>query len=225
MQIQELRTRRLIAAAMAVLVAAPSGFGAPEQQQPSQPTAATAQPVATLPTVQSLKVVAMAGKEERNDLKTGVMAPLVVQVLDQNLRPVEGAQVVFRFPLSGPSAYFPGNKNSQTTSTNADGQAAATGWIANRQVGHFEVRVNASRRNETGEAIIGMWNVASVAPDEKVRAKHWYSSKWGKIAIIAGAGAGIAAGILLTRGGGGNGSGSNGTVTGTPGTPTVGGPR
>ncbi len=52
----------------------------------------------------------LAGNGEMNDLERRVMAPLVVQVLDQNDRPMEGAEVVFRFPISGPGATFTGWK-------------------------------------------------------------------------------------------------------------------
>ena len=61
----------------------------------------------------------LAGSGEMNDLERRVMAPLVVQVLDQNDRPMEGAEVVFRFPLNGPGATFPGGKNSVIVRTNA----------------------------------------------------------------------------------------------------------
>ncbi len=53
------------------------------------------------------------------------MAPLVVQIVDQNERPMEGADVVFRFPLNGPSATFAGGKSSVAVRTNGTGQAAA----------------------------------------------------------------------------------------------------
>src|ERR1700732_4786532 len=89
-------------------------------QQSTQPTAqpAAATPMAPLPMIKSLKVTALAGNKDVNDLERGLMAPLVVQVLDQNDRPVEGAEVVFRFPLNGPGATFRGGNNSQTVHTN-----------------------------------------------------------------------------------------------------------
>src|ERR1700674_4514770 len=71
-------------------------------------------PVAQGQTIQNLKVVPLAGNRENNDLERRVMAPLVVQVLDQDKRPVEGAAVVFQFPSSGPGATFPNQQNSKT---------------------------------------------------------------------------------------------------------------
>src|SRR5271155_3599823 len=89
----------------------------PPQTPPATPTKA----MASLPIVKNLKILALSGNGEMNDLERRVMAPLVVQILDQNDRPVEGAEVVFRFPLNGPGATFPGGKTSVTIRTNAGG--------------------------------------------------------------------------------------------------------
>ena len=138
------------------------------------------EPATALPTIQSLRVIPLAGDGEMNDLKSKVMAPVVVQVLDQSSRPVEGADVVFRFPLEGPSAAYPDNQNSQRARTNADGQAAATGWMANSQVGEFQVRATASRGNEFGEAVITMINVADIMSEPRRSGRRrWWKSRGG----------------------------------------------
>lgn len=188
------------------------------------PTVAAQSQAPTLPvgqpsTIQSLKVIPLAGDGETNDLQRGVMAPLVVQVLDQESRPVEGADVTFRFPLTGPGVIFPDQKNSTTTRTNADGQASATGWTANSTVGRFQVQVTASRGNELGTAVVFMTNVTSITEEGKKKRKSLWSSKWTKIGVIAGAAAIVAVVILATRN---NGSGTT-TITAVPGFPTIGG--
>lgn len=181
-------------------------------------TPAAPQPVGQLPMTQSLKILPLAGNNEQNDLQRRLMAPLVVQVLDQNSRPVEGAQVTFRFPITGPGAVFAGGKNAQTFGSNADGQVAATGWVANSEVGRFPVKVTAILRNEMGEATLYLENV-TVRGDERAKAKKSiWANKWTWIAI-AGAAGGAAAGILATRG---NGGGSSAVII-APGNPTVGG--
>jgi hypothetical protein len=183
------------------------------------PASGGAQPMAQLPMTQSLKILPLAGNNEQNDLQRRVMAPLVVQVLDQNSRPVEGAQVTFRFPVSGPAAAFAGGKNSQTFVTNADGQVAATGWIANGETGRYPVKVTAVRRNEMGEATLYLENVTTISNVERAKAKKSiWTNKWTWI-VIAGAAGGAAGGILATRG---NGGGSSAVVI-SPGNPTVGG--
>jgi len=197
---------------------------APQTSTPTQPPAAAApaQPVPQPPVEQSLKILVLAGNGELNDLERRVMAPLVVQVLDQNDRPVEGAQVVFRFPLNGPGATFPGGKPSLTVRTNGNGQAPALNWMANGQVGTFQVHVNASYGNQIGEMTFPMSNVTRVTEqDRKVKHESLWSHRWFKVAVIGGAALAIGLGVYLgTRGGSKSGS----TVTINPGSPGVGPP-
>ncbi len=193
---------------------------------PAQPPAAQVPAPAAL--AQGLKVEALAGKGEANDLQRRVMAPLVVEVLDQDDRPVEGAEVIFRFPLNGPGATFPDGKTSRTVRTNGQGQAAAMNWVANNQTGNFEVHVTATYGNQTGEINVPMSNVTRVT-DEGARTapKHggWWSPTWVKIAIVGGTAALVAGVVLATRGGGSGGGSSSPTITITPGSPTIGGPH
>jgi len=211
--------QRWLAPFVAMLLAWPTCAAG---QQPA--TAPPEKPMAPLPTVNSLRVTALAGEGEMNDLERRVMAPLVVQVIDQNDRPVEGADVVFRFPLKGPGAVFADQKTSKTVKTNGQGQAAALGWMANGELGKFQVHVTAAYGNQIGETTVSMTNVERLAKDARTyrtKQHHWYSSKWVKIGLIAG-GAGAAAGIILaTRGGGA----STHTITISPGSPTVGAPH
>ncbi|HLG99541.1 MAG TPA: hypothetical protein VKX49_24755 [Bryobacteraceae bacterium] len=207
---------------------------AAQQQQESSAAPQSAQPQAPLqpaplPTVEGLKVIPLAGKDESNDVARKVMAPLVVEILDQNDRPVEGAEVVFRFPLQGPGAAFPGGRTSQTVRSNGQGEAAATGWMANSQEGRFDVHVSASYGNQIGQTTVSMVNATKVARTTSTvlgpgSEKHgnWLSPTWVKVAVAAG-GAALVVGILLaTRGGS---KSSQPTITISPGTPSVGGPH
>jgi len=196
--------------------------------QAAPPAPAAAQAPAT---VEDLKVIALAGKDEVNDIQRRVMAPLVVQVLDQNDRPVQNAEVVFRFPLQGPGAAFPGGKTTLTAHTNGQGQVAAMNWMANNETGRFEIHVSASYGNEVGSLVIPMSNSNNV-PAQKIGVgatttseKHHgvFSSKWAKIALIGGAAA-VGVGVFLATRGGSKGSGGS-TVTISPGSPSVGGPH
>lgn len=204
-----------IAQVLSIFLALPTVAGA---QQPAAPASAPM-------TMQSLKVIALAGNGESNDLERHVMAPLVVDVLDLQDRPVEGAEVVFRFPLRGPSAVFADQKTAKTVRTNAQGEAAAVGWTANNEVGSFQVHVTASFGNQIGETTITMFNATRVRDTELNRTaarKSRWSSKWVRIGLVAGA-AGLAAGIVLaTRGG--SSAAKTSTITVNAGSPSVGGP-
>jgi hypothetical protein len=225
--------RRWLPQALAVLlvvaqIQAAEQVAAPPQapaQQAATPPATPPQTPAQLPVEQSLKVRVLAGNGEMNDLEKHVMAPLVVQVVDQNERPMDGADVVFRFPISGPSATFPGGKASVTVRTNGTGQAPALNWMANGQVGAFEVHVNATYGNQVGETTVSMSNVAHIVNQGKRAGSHesLWSHRWFKVAVIGGAALAVGLGVYFgTRGGG---SKSGPTVTISPGgTPGVGAP-
>lgn len=201
---------------------------APPQTPPQAPSPAAAPaaaqpiPAAQLPVEESLKIRVLAGNDEMNDLQRHVMAPLVVQVEDQNDRPMDGAEVVFRFPINGPTAIFAGGKSSATVRTNSVGQAAATNWMANGQAGTFEVHVNATYGNQIGEATLKMTNVTRIEAAQKTsKRKSLWSHTWVKVAVIGGAALAVGLGVYLgTRGGGKSGN----TVGISPGTVTVAGP-
>jgi len=201
--------------------AAPAPQNPPVANQPA-PTP----PMAQLPIVKNLKILVLSGNGEMNDLERRVMSPLVVQVLDQNDRPVEGAEVVFRFPVSGPGASFTGGKASQSVRSNGTGEAAAMNWMANNQVGTFEVHVTATYGNEQGETTVKMQNVTRIVEGATGHGKqsHWYSPTWVKIALV-GVAAGAVAGIVLATRGGGKSAASTNPITITPGSPTVGAPH
>jgi hypothetical protein len=183
---------------------------------PASALAQAAQPT-TLPVTQSLKVLPLVGNNGVNDLERGVMTPLAVQILDQNDVPVDGAVVVFRFPITGPSATFADSQSTQTVRTGANGQARATGWTANTQVGTFVVQVTATRGTEQGIGRVTISNVPRILPISELPKKRWWTSKWAKIAYVAAAGS-IATAIVLSRT-------SKTSLPGAAGIPTIGGPQ
>src|SRR5690242_1371414 len=94
---------RCLALFLAIVLLLPGGALAQDPPPPAQAPAPQAappaplKPMAPLPTIKDLKVIPLAGDGEMNDLERKVMAPLVIEVLDQNDKPVESADVVFRF--------------------------------------------------------------------------------------------------------------------------------
>ena len=204
----------------------PPATSQPAPVPPQTPANAPAKPMAPLPVIKNLKLLVLAGNGEMNDLERRVMASLVVQVLDQNDRPVEGAEVVFRFPLNGPGAAFTGGKTSQTVRTTGTGEAAAVNWMANGEVGAFEVHVTATYGNEVGETTVKMSNVTRIVESARKGSKqaHWYSPTWVKIAVIGGVAGAVAGIFLATRGGSHSSTSGTVPITVTPGSPTVGHP-
>jgi hypothetical protein len=202
------RINRGTALAMATLLALPVTM-----------VAQTPPALASAPQTQTLRILTLAGNNAVNDIENQVMAPLAVQILDRDDQPVEGASVIFRFPISGPSATFADQQTAQTVRTTANGQARATGWTANTQVGAFVVQVTATRGTDQALTTITMNNVPRILPTKEQPKKRWWTSKWAKIAYI-GAGAAIATGIAMHSRGAGD-----VTIQGTVGAPTIGGPQ
>jgi hypothetical protein len=178
----------------------------------------------------SLKIVVIQGEGARNNIALGATQQLIVQVRDENDKPVAGASVTFYSPERGPGGSFFGAYNKLTVSTNEQGNAAATSFQPNLLEGPFQIRVIASLDNRMGEGVINQSNFlqTNVLPTEtgspgliaRLRSVK-VSPRTKKIAVIT-AGALIAL-IVTTRGGD-----TPAPVPGTsiiPGTISVGAPR
>jgi hypothetical protein len=188
--------------------------------QTQQPTGTTSQQRRN----QSLKIFVLQGEGAINDIRTGASTAPVIEVRDQNDQPVEGATVTFELPSSGPSALLQNGKLNLTTRTNAQGQAGATGFIANDQTGQFKIKVAVSFGTQSAATVITQTNstrqFALSSRKQKGISKKWW--------ILAGAVAAGAAtgGVLATRGG----STAvvalpTATITPFPGPVVVGGPK
>jgi hypothetical protein len=161
-----------------------------------------------------LRLLVLEGDGAVNDIQTGRATPPIVEVRDAYGVSVEGAEVTFELPDSGPGATFPGDRRSLTVSTNHQGQAAATGFAPNGVPGNFRIRVVARHLGQAAAAEISQSNSVGEYLRRPVR-RSWIA-RWWKPIVIAGGGA--AAVFFLTRG-------SNPVVTATPGPMVIGGPR
>ncbi len=167
-----------------------------------------------------LKIFVLEGAGATNSLVTQEPSMVVVEVRDQNDRPVEGADVTFELPSTGPGGTFAGGSFVRTTRTNAQGQAGVT-YAPNPQVGRFDLKVSAKLGDRTGGAVIHQaTGIGTPATDERRRAGKLGGKK---LALIVGAAAAAGVAILLvTRGS--SSSATPPTITLTPGTPTFGSP-
>ena len=163
-----------------------------------------------------LNLVVVEGNDVINNIKQRTSRETIVQVEDENHRPVAGAAVVFLLPDSGPGGTFAGGSKTATVLTNAQGRAVMPRMTPNQLTGQYQIRVNASFRGQQASATISQQNVAAVAG---AAAAGGISTKL--ILIIAGvAAAGATAGaIAATRGGT-----PSGTIT-QAGAASVAGPR
>jgi hypothetical protein len=196
------------------LVMAP-GLNAQAPASTTQLPAQTAQPAAS-----KIHVDILEGDGQIINIKARVNPAPVVQVVDDQNQPIQGALVVFFLPSQGPGGTFPDGSRNLTVSTDRNGHATAAGIVPNTQTGQFSIRASASYQGQTASADITQVNVSGISASGTggggLSAKAWIL-----IGVVAGAAVG---GVLAARSAGGSGSstaGNTGIVI-TAGTPTVG---
>lgn len=167
-----------------------------------------------------LRITIVEGDEAILNVRQRVSREAIIQVEDENRRPVAGALVTLTAPRDGASAIFSNGLNNITLTTDDAGRVVVRGIRPNSAQGKYSIRVNAVKDGMRGTAQIQMSNVALAAAAGGISAKV--------VAILLIAGAGAAAGaVAVTRNGNGAApaAGVATPIRITPGTPTVGPPR
>ncbi|MCU1339251.1 MAG: hypothetical protein JWO19_4832 [Bryobacterales bacterium] len=172
--------------------------------------------------VTGLSITIVEGEGAINNVRQRVNREPIVQVEDENHKPVAGAVVVFLLPGQGASGTFPDGSRMLMTVTDNQGRAAARGIRPNNQSGPMQIRVTASFQGLTASSVITQTNAAGAAAASGAGLST--AAKW---AIILGIAGGAAAGgiVAATHGGGSGTPAATGPIVITPGTPTVGGPQ
>ena len=174
----------------------------------------------------SIELAVVQGEGALNGLGQRATQEPIVEVRDQNKRPLTGAVVVFTLPTQGASGEFGKSSKTLTVLTDDGGRAVATGLRVNKIPGKLEIHVNASYKGQTTRLMITQFNMAG--PGGKAKG----GGGSGKIVLIlALVGAAAAGGVVAGTRRNGN-SSSTGTpppATNTPigiaaGTGTVGPP-
>ncbi|MGH9719621.1 MAG: carboxypeptidase-like regulatory domain-containing protein [Bryobacteraceae bacterium] len=159
------------------------------------------------PEAPRLRIVIVEGDGAVNNVRQRVAREPIVEVHDENDRPVAGAVVVFTLPERGASASFLNGSKFLTVVADENGRAVARGLQPNSVAGDYEIRVSASHQGKTGNGVIRQTNAAAAG------------IATGKlIAILAAVGGGVVAGVLAATGGKGSSSSSSsgGGVTTPP---------
>ena len=136
-----------------------------------------------------LKIIPVAGEGAINNIEKRVIVEPIVEVQDDQGRPIEGAKVEFRCPTSGPSATFFGASPALTVETDAAGRARANGMSPNAEEGTFAVQITATHEGRTATAMMTQTN--AIAPGSPAAKKSIFG--WRLLAVI---GAGVAAGVV-----------------------------
>ena len=114
-------------------------------------------------TAGKLDIVVIEGEGAINNLKQGLTREPIVEVRDENDKPVGGALVTFTLPGNGAGGAFGGGAQTLTVTTDAQGRAVASGFRPNSHSGSFKMRVRAQSQGRTAAKEIAMKNVASAA--------------------------------------------------------------
>jgi hypothetical protein len=144
-----------------------------------------------IPPGQRLRIIALEGNGAINHIPTQTVTVPIIEVRDENDRPVEGARVVFTAPASGPGATFQGGQNTYTGVTDFRGQLAAAGYTINDRPGRFLIRISALYEDRTGQLTISQTNSMDQLPPEIGGTKRSGKLKWILLGVAAGAGAGL----------------------------------
>jgi hypothetical protein len=173
--------------------------------------------------ITGLSITIVEGEGAINNVRQRVNREPIVQVEDNNRKPVAGAVVVFLLPDSGPSGTFTDGSRMLMTVTDNQGRASARGIRPNAQSGPMVIRVTASFQGLTASSVITQTNAAAAAAASSAGLST--AAKWAIILGIAGGAA--AAGIVIATHGGSRtpGTSTPPPIVITPGTPTVGGPQ
>lgn len=166
--------------------------------------------------IKALNIVIIEGEGAINNVRQRVAREPIVEVTDENKKPVAGALVTFMLPGNGPSGVFANGTNSFTVATDNAGRAVARGLRLNGQPGQVPVRVSASHQGLTASTSFSMSSAAVAAAAGIGIAKL--------LIILAVTGAAVTAGAVAINQSGGT-AAVPPSIGVTPGTPTVGPPR
>ena len=156
------------------------------------------------PAPSALRIVVLEGEDAVNIIQQKTAVRPLVEVRDRNNLPVAGATVTFTIGGGQPAA-FAGGLQTLTVTTNALGQAAASGLNA-LSSGAFQIQVRAEYQGQLATTSISQTNFATAAAAAK-----------------AGGASGVVGSAVGAAGGAGGGGGMSGTTIGIIGAAVGGG--
>jgi|SRR5215471_4960495 len=170
-----------------------------------------------------LNLVVIEGDGAINNIRQRTAREPIVEVQDQNHKPVAGAVVTFTLPGRGASGVFANGSQTLTVTADQQGRAIARGLRPNTVKGQVQIHVNASFQGQVAVATITQTN-AIIGAVAGTAAAGAISGKL--IAVLAVVGAAAAGGTVYatTRGGNSNSTTAPPTTI-SPGGGTVAPPR
>lgn len=169
-----------------------------------------------------LNLVIVEGDGAINNIRQRTAREPIVQVEDENHKPVAGAAVLFLLPGRGAGGTFADGSHSLSVVTDSQGRAVAHGLRVSNVKGQFQINVTATHNGMTARNVITQTNVAGGGGSA---ASAGVSTKMIVIIAIAAAAAAGGAYYATHSGGSGNGSPAAASTSITAGTGSVGPPK
>ncbi len=166
-----------------------------------------------------LQITILDGDDAMNNIRQRTAREPIVQVEDENHKPVAGAVVVFLLPNDGAGGTFPGGARTLTATTDSKGQAVARGLRPNHTAGKYQIRVQASHEGKSAQATINQTNLAVAASAAGSSA----IPKWVSFLVVGAVAATVV--TVSAHGGGAGSSPTNVPVAVIPGAGSIGAPR
>ena len=170
-----------------------------------------------------LNLVIVEGEGAINNIHQRTTREAIVQVQDENHKPIAGASVIFLLPSQGAGGQFANGSQMLAVTSDSQGNAVARGIQLNRAQGQFQIHVTASFHGQTASTDIHMSSAAAAAGTATVAG---ISVKLIVVLMAVGAAAATGAAYAVTHSGGSSTTTTTASsvVTLTLGTGTVGGP-
>jgi hypothetical protein len=167
---------------------------------------------------QRLQITILDGEGALNNIKQQTAREPIVQIEDENHRPIAGVLITFTLPQSGAGGSFANGSAVFQAQTDANGQATATGLTPNHIAGRYQIQVNAKYHDLSAHSSINQTNFVGANASVAHAATRTFPLKAVLIAVAVAGAAAVA--VAATHSGGSN-SSSNSAATITTGTATV----
>ena len=132
-----------------------------------------------------LRITILDGEGSLNNIRERTAREPIVQVEDENHKPVAGALILFTIHGQGDAgATFSNGLTTYQTTTDAAGKAVAKGLMPNGHAGSFTISVTATMGSITAEAVIHQQNVAPSATVNQIVKPHHALVTAGNIAFV-----------------------------------------
>ena len=138
------------------------------------------------------RLVVIRGEGDQHNVKQGrATSQAVMEVRDENDKPVAGILLTFTLPSQGAGGAFVGGSQVTTLATNTAGRAAVT-FTPNKVAGSYALKVSGNVQGQSVSASVAQTNLAAVAGGLST----------GAIVAIVAVAAGAGIGAALAGGGG-----------------------